>query len=136
MNHFRFMEIDDHVDFLYLNCLLHYINVIIMDITFSNHLCLCCGNCDGSFKVHTEFMHINNVLCSWKRTYILHLMFHKKNYGYCMGFFCNSPPNLFMKVQGNLKEFNHNFKSSNEISWIKWNTKWMHHNSKWLKTHD
>ncbi len=75
-----------------------------MDITFSYHSCLYCGNCDGSFKVHTKFMHINDVPCSWKRTYVLHLMFDKKNYSYCMGFFCNSLPNLFMKVQGNLKD--------------------------------
>jgi K+-transporting ATPase A subunit len=41
--------------------LLHYINSIIGNITFFNHLCLHCNDHDGSFRAHIEFMHISNL---------------------------------------------------------------------------
>jgi hypothetical protein len=50
--------------------LLHYINAITIDITFFNHLCLHCVDCDGSFKASAKFMYINNVPPSWRKMYI------------------------------------------------------------------
>ncbi len=39
-------------------------------MTFFNNLCLCCGDHDGFFEAHIEFMHMSNVPPSWKRAYM------------------------------------------------------------------
>jgi hypothetical protein len=100
-NHVKFMEIDDRVNFLYFNCFValhkynhnkHYI---------CNHLCLHYSNCDGSFKTHTEFLHISSISPSWKKTYIHTRHFHKKILKPIVGvwdFLSNSFPNLFIKI--------------------------------------
>jgi len=49
-----------HISYIQI-ILLHYINVITLDITFFNHLCVHCVKCDGYFKAHIEFMYINNI---------------------------------------------------------------------------
>jgi hypothetical protein len=39
-----------------------------------------CDDCDGSFRTHIEFMHINNIPPSWKRTYMHTPHIPQKNY--------------------------------------------------------
>ncbi len=88
--------------------LLHYIDAITT-------LCLYCDDMDGSFRVQTEFMHINNVPPSWKTCMHTPHVQHKTidTYNYAWDLFSNFPFNLFMKVQGNPK--NQFIKTSNQI---------------------
>jgi hypothetical protein len=101
MNHFKFMEIDDHVNFLYLNSFVALHNTIIVNITFCNHSCLHYNDYVGLFRAHIEFLHISSIPPSWKKTYMCTHHLHKRILKPIVGvwdFLSNSFPNLFIKV--------------------------------------
>jgi len=86
--HFGFMEINDQIDFLYLGCFVALHDVITIDIAFFNHLCLCCGDHDGSFKTCIKFMHINNIPSFMENNphaYTSHFTKKPMTYNWCMG---------------------------------------------------
>jgi hypothetical protein len=43
-------------------------NAVTAEVAFFNHIFLCRGDRDGSFRARTEFMHTSSVPPSWRRT--------------------------------------------------------------------
>ncbi len=77
-------------------------NAVTAEVAFFNHIFLCRGDHDGSFRARTEFMHTSSVPPSWRRTYTIHTNLLRPTAS-VWDPLSNSCPTLLMKAQGDLK---------------------------------